>query len=108
MATGCESPGLMSGGLGDWRRERAGGGDFRPRPDADRSGFKGGNGILRDEGLNKAVFESLAETRRKLALWRVDGNKVRPNSSLGSQTPAIARRAMEQSGGLRARRAGPT
>lgn len=35
----------------------------------------------------------------KLALWRYDDNHVRPHSSLGNQTPAEARRALEQTGG---------
>ena len=30
-----------------------------------------------------------------LALWRYDYNNVRPQSSLGNQTPAEARRALE-------------
>ena len=45
------------------------------------------------------IFDSLADTRRKLALWRYDYNNVRPHSSLGNQTPAEARRALEQSEG---------
>ena len=35
----------------------------------------------------------------KLAIWRYDYNNVRPHSSLGNQTPAEARRALEQSEG---------
>ena len=51
--------------------------------------------------LNKANLErlgapSLDEARRKLALWRYDYNNVRPHSSLKNQTPAEARRALEQ------------
>lgn len=57
------------------------------------------NGSLRDECLNEEIFESLADARRKLALWRYDYNHVRPHSSLGNQTPAEARRALEQTGG---------
>jgi len=34
--------------------------------------------------------------RRKLALWRYDYNNVRPHSLLGNQTPAEARRTLEQ------------
>lgn len=55
------------------------------------------NGSLRDECLNEEIFDSLADARRKLALWRYDYNNVRPHSSLGNQTPAEARRALEQS-----------
>ena len=54
------------------------------------------NGSLRDECLNEEIFDSLADARRTLALWRYDYNKVRPHSSLGNQTPAEARRALEQ------------
>ena len=54
------------------------------------------NGSLRDELLNEEMFDSLDDARRKLALWRYDYNQVRPHSSLGNQTPAEARRALEQ------------
>ena len=55
------------------------------------------NGSLRGECLNEEIFNSLADARQKLALWRYDYNNVRPHSSLGNQTPAKARRALEQS-----------
>jgi len=54
------------------------------------------NGSLRDELLNEEWFDSLDDARRKLALWRYDYNNVRPHSSLENQTPAEARRALEQ------------
>jgi len=54
------------------------------------------NGSLRDELLNKEIFDSLDDVRRKLALWRYDYNAVRPHSSLANQTPLQARRALEQ------------
>ena len=54
------------------------------------------NGSLRDECLNEEMFESLDDARRKLALWRYDYNNVRPHSSLKNQTPAEARRTLEQ------------
>lgn len=54
------------------------------------------NGSLRDELLNEEIFDTLDDARRKLALWRYDYNNVRPHSSLGNQTPADARRALEQ------------
>ncbi|UWQ16079.1 IS3 family transposase (plasmid) [Aliiroseovarius sp. M344] len=54
------------------------------------------NGSLRDELLNEEIFDTLDDARRKLALWRYDYNQVRPHSSLGNQTPAEARRALEQ------------
>ena len=53
------------------------------------------NGSLRDECLNEEIFDSLADARRKLALWRYDYNNVRPHSSLGNKTPSDARRALE-------------
>ncbi len=54
------------------------------------------NGKLRDELLNEEVFTSLTDARRKLARWRYDYNTVRPHSALNGQSPAIARRALEQ------------
>ena len=57
------------------------------------------NGRLRDELLNEEVFESLADARRKLAIWRYDYNTVRPHSALEGDTPANARRALARSEG---------
>lgn len=34
------------------------------------------NGSLRDELLNEELFDSLADARRKLAVWRYDYNPV--------------------------------
>ena len=48
------------------------------------------------ELLNEELFDTLDDSRRKLALWRYDYNNVRPHSSLGNKTPAEARRALEQ------------
>ncbi len=42
------------------------------------------------------MFDSLEDARRKLALWRYDYNNVKPHSSLSNQTPADARRTLEQ------------
>ena len=36
------------------------------------------NGSLRDACLNEEIFDSLADARQKLALWRYDYNNVRP------------------------------
>lgn len=44
-------------------------------------------------------FDSLADARRKLALWHDDYNNVRPHSSLGNKTPVEARRALVKSEG---------
>ncbi len=68
--------------------------------DAQQNGYiESFNGSLRDECLNEEIFDSLADARRKLALWRYDYNPVRPHSSLANKTPAEARRALEQSEG---------
>ncbi len=53
------------------------------------------NGRLRDELLNEEVFTSLADARRKLAIWRYDYNTLRPHSALDGATPTQARRALE-------------
>ena len=58
------------------------------------------NGSLRDECPNEEIFDSLADARRTLALWRYDYNNVRPHSSLGNKTPAEARRALELFDGI--------
>ncbi len=52
------------------------------------------NGSLRDECLNEEIFDSLADARQTLALWRYDYNNVRPHSSLGNLTPVEARRTL--------------
>ena len=45
------------------------------------------NGSLRDEYLNEEIFDSPADARRKLALWRYDYNNVRPHSAIGYNVP---------------------
>jgi putative transposase len=40
--------------------------------------------------MNEEIFDSLADARRKPALWRYDDNNVRPHSSLGNITPSDA------------------
>lgn len=52
-----------------------------------------------DECLNEEIFDSLADARRTLAIWRYDYNNVRPHSSLRNMTPSDARRAIERSEG---------
>jgi putative transposase len=54
----------------------------------DRSSSLGWNGRLRDECLNVEVFFTLADARRKLALWLHDYNHHRPHSALADRTPA--------------------
>lgn len=46
--------------------------------------------------MNEEIFDTLDDARSKLALWRYDYSNVRPHSSLDNQTPAEARRALEQ------------
>ena len=45
------------------------------------------NGSLRDECLNEEVFDSLNDTRRKLARWRRYYNEERPHSAIGNMPP---------------------
>jgi putative transposase len=58
------------------------------------------NGSLRDKCLNEEIFDSPADARRTLVLWRYDYNNVRPHSSLGNKTHAEARRALELLDGI--------
>lgn len=46
------------------------------------------NGKLRDELLNREVFDTLLEARVLIARWRQDYNRLRPHSSLGYRPPA--------------------
>ena len=46
------------------------------------------NGKLRDELLNREVFETLLEARVLIERWREHYNTVRPHSSLGYRPPA--------------------
>ncbi len=45
------------------------------------------NRSFRDECLNSYWFRNLADARKRIELWRVDYNQVRPHSSLGGQSP---------------------
>ena len=46
------------------------------------------NGKLRDELLNREVFDTLTEAKVLLEWWRREYNQVRPHSSLGYRPPA--------------------
>jgi len=46
------------------------------------------NGKLRDELLNREVFDTLLEARVLIERWRREYNTVRPHSSLGYRVPA--------------------
>lgn len=63
--------------------------DFiRPGRPVENGYIESFNGRLRDECLNVEVFFTLADARRKLALWRHDYNHYRPHSALDDRTPA--------------------
>jgi putative transposase len=63
--------------------------DFiRPGKPVENGYIESFNGKLRDECLNVEVFFTLADARRKLALWRHDYNHYRPHSALADRTPA--------------------
>ena len=51
------------------------------------------NGRLRDECLNTEVFQTVADAREKIELWRRDYNQQRPHSSLADRTPEEFARA---------------
>jgi transposase InsO family protein len=46
------------------------------------------NGKLRDELLNREVFDTLVEAKALVEDWRKEYNHVRPHSSLGYRAPA--------------------
>jgi len=56
--------------------------------------------------IEREIFETMDDARRKLALWRYGYNTVRPHASLGNQTPQPARERLSKLE-LRARRACP-
>jgi putative transposase len=63
--------------------------DFiRPGRPVENGYIESFNGRLRDECLNVEVFFSLADARRKLAIWLDDYNHHRPHSALADRTPA--------------------
>jgi transposase InsO family protein len=45
------------------------------------------NGKLRDELLNREIFETLLEAQVLIERWRVEYNTFRPHSSLGYKPP---------------------
>lgn len=53
---------------------------------------------LPDNGraAEQKCFNSLDDSRQKMALWRYDDNQVRPHSSLDNSTPTQARRTPAQ------------
>ncbi len=47
------------------------------------------NGKFRDECLNEHWFQTLAQARETIYLWRKDYNEIRPHSSIGRIPPAL-------------------
>jgi putative transposase len=55
------------------------------------------NGRVRDECLNEHWFETLAEAKILIEMWRQDYNLYRPHSSLNGMTPdAYAKEARKK------------
>src|SRR4029079_7219951 len=50
------------------------------------------NGKLRDELLNREVFDTLLEAKVLIERWRREYNTIRPHSALAYQPPAPAAR----------------
>ena len=73
--------------MGEWVMISAGWYDIDPGKPQQNAFIESFNGSLRDELLNEELFDSLADARRKLAVWRYDYNNIRPHSSLGNRTP---------------------
>jgi len=46
------------------------------------------NGKLRDELLNREIFETLLEAKTLVGWWKREYNEFRPHSSLGYRPPA--------------------
>ena len=46
------------------------------------------NGKLRDELLNREIFDTLLEAKILIKRWRDEYNHIRPHSSLGYRPPA--------------------
>lgn len=51
------------------------------------------------ELLNEELFDSPADSRSKLAVWRYDYNNVRPHASEDNLTPGQAHRTVLLDGG---------
>jgi len=54
------------------------------------------NGKLRDELLDREVFETLLEAKVLIERWRVEYNTIRPHSSLGYCPPAPEARPLQR------------
>ena len=98
----CYGTELTSSAILSWSKERNVEWHYidpgKPQQNAFIESF---NGSLHDELLNEELFDSLADARPKLAIWRYDYNNVRPHSSLGNRTPTQERRAFLQNESVR-------
>lgn len=56
------------------------------------------NGKLRDEILNRGIFNTLLEARVLIDRWRIEYNTIRPHSSLGNRPPALETYSQKQIG----------
>lgn len=56
------------------------------------------NGKLRDELLNREIFETLLEARTLIGWWKREYNEIRPHSSLGYRPPAPETRESRRAG----------
>jgi len=69
-----------------WRKIKL---DFiRPGKPIENAYIESFNGKLRDELLNREIFETLFEAKVLVERWRVEYNTVRPHSSLNYRPPA--------------------
>jgi len=55
------------------------------------------NGKLRDELLNREIFDTLLEAKVLIERWRVEYNTIRPHSALGDRPPSPAARLPSES-----------
>ncbi len=62
---------------------------IRPGRPVENGYIESFNGRLRDECLNVEWFPTLAEARRKLAVWRAYYNNERPHSALDDRPPRV-------------------
>src|SRR5262249_50998127 len=74
--------------------------DFsRPGKPGDNALIEAFNGRLRQECLSQHWFLSFADAQQTLNVWRDDYNHHRPHGSLGQQTPAQFRAAVDSQPG---------
>jgi transposase InsO family protein len=52
------------------------------------NGYISFNGKMRDEVLNRELFDTIVEAKVLVERWRVEYNHIRPHSALGYRPPA--------------------